>query len=513
MNEELNGVVRYGTGKQAKASNVLLKPGQFGYEFDTGILKIGNGVNKYNDLKPLPFSLINQTTIDLWKNVYNLYIQLINNPITETDPLYNASPAATITNTKINEWDTSFNWGNHALQGYLTSVDLTGYATQLWVLSQGFISNLVSLDITTALGYTPENIANKGIANGYVPLNAGTKIDLTYFPDELLGNVKYKGTYNNASNLVTSADPTYNGLPLPVSSVSTEGVYFICTDSFTLGLITYNVGDWIISNGVAGWDKVDNTDSVFSFNSRLGNIVLLSSDIITALGYTPYDGALNPLSFLTGITSGNVITALGYTPENVANKQNNLTPSSTKYPTVNAVVTGLSTKADNVHTHVVADITDFTTVLNTKQDKLTPIIKSSNTAITNTSMVDVSDMVITVDANTNYVFEFSGRLGSSGTYGGRLNLTYPSGSTIEWQVYGNLGSAGTSVNFKGKSSSSESPSYLTGNASGQDDGVFLIKGSIKVGSTAGTLQLQCRSINNTSTFTVYAGAVTQYIKL
>ena len=104
MNEELNGVVRYGTGKQAKASNVLLKPGQFGYEFDTGILKIGNGVNKYNDLKPLPFSLINQTTIDLWKNVYNLYIQLINNPITETDPLYNASPAATITNTKINEW-------------------------------------------------------------------------------------------------------------------------------------------------------------------------------------------------------------------------------------------------------------------------------------------------------------------------------------------------------------------------------------------------------------------------
>lgn len=513
MKDELDGVVRYGTGKQAKASNILLKPGQFGYEFDTGILKIGDGIKKYNDLKPLPFSLINQNTIDLWKNVYNLYIQLINNPITESDPLFNASPAASITNVKISDWDNAYNWGNHALQGYLTSVDLTGYATQIWVLSQGFLSNLVALDITTALGYTPENTSNKGNANGYVPLNGSTKIDLTYFPDELLGNVKYKGTYNNASNIVTSADPIYNNLPLPVSSASTEGIYFICTDSFTLGLITYNVGDWIISNGTAGWDKVDNTDSVFSFNSRLGNIVLLSSDVISALGYTPYNGILNPLSFLTGITSGNVISALGYTPEDVANKQNNLTPSSTKYPTVNAVVTGLSTKADSVHSHVVADITDITTVLNTKQDKLNPVIKSSDTATTSTTMIDVSDMTITVDINTNYIFEFSGRIGSSAIYGGRLKLTYPSGSVIEWQVLGNLGSVGTSINFKGYNNSSESPSYVTGNASGQDDGVFIIKGSIKVGSTAGTVQLQCRSMNNTNTFTVYAGSTVQYIKL
>lgn len=40
----------------------------------------------------------------------------------------------------------------------------------------------------------------------------------------------------------------------------------------------------------------------------------------------------------------NVITALGYTPEDVANKQTDLTASATKYPTVNAVNTGLATK-------------------------------------------------------------------------------------------------------------------------------------------------------------------------
>jgi hypothetical protein len=33
---------------------------------------------------------------------------------------------------------------------------------------------------------------------------------------------------------------------------------------------------------------------------------------------------------------------IGYVPENVANKQNDLTPSSTKYPTVDAVNTGIA---------------------------------------------------------------------------------------------------------------------------------------------------------------------------
>jgi len=40
--------------------------------------------------------------------------------------------------------------------GYITSAALSGYATQAYVNAQGFITNVV-----TALGYTPENVANK----------------------------------------------------------------------------------------------------------------------------------------------------------------------------------------------------------------------------------------------------------------------------------------------------------------------------------------------------------------
>ena len=43
------------------------------------------------------------------------------------------------------------------------------------------------------------------------------------------------------------------------------------------------------------------------------NSQITSSNVTTALGYTPYNNT-NPNGYITGITSGNVTTALGYTP-------------------------------------------------------------------------------------------------------------------------------------------------------------------------------------------------------
>jgi hypothetical protein len=50
------------------------------------------------------------------------------------------------------------------------------------------------------------------------------------------------------------------------------------------------------------------------------------------------------LSSTDWTTFSNKQNALGFTPEDVANKQTNLTASATKYPTVNAVNTGLALK-------------------------------------------------------------------------------------------------------------------------------------------------------------------------
>jgi len=60
------------------------------------------------------------------------------------------------------------------------------YFNQLDQLLVGLINQgvvITSGDVTTALGYTPENIANKGVASGYAPLNSSTKIANTYLPN------------------------------------------------------------------------------------------------------------------------------------------------------------------------------------------------------------------------------------------------------------------------------------------------------------------------------------------
>jgi hypothetical protein len=62
------------------------------------------------------------------------------------------------------------------------------------------------------LGYTPENIANKGIANGYAPLNSSTKIDAAFLPSYV-------------SDIVTSVNLA--ALPSP----GTAGFIYITADN------------------------------------------------------------------------------------------------------------------------------------------------------------------------------------------------------------------------------------------------------------------------------------------
>ena len=46
---------------------------------------------------------------------------------TETDPVFSASAAASITNTKITNWDTAHGWGDHGVAGYVLTSNLDYY--------------------------------------------------------------------------------------------------------------------------------------------------------------------------------------------------------------------------------------------------------------------------------------------------------------------------------------------------------------------------------------------------
>ena len=111
------------------------------------------------------------------------------------------------------------------------------------------------------------NTSLKGSANGLAELDSGGKVPLSQISDAVLGQVEYMGTWNAATN-----SPT-----LPTTPVKKGDYYVVSTGGTQFG-ITFDVGDWIISDGTA-WDKVDNTDAVTSVAGRMGAVVLTKDDV------------------------------------------------------------------------------------------------------------------------------------------------------------------------------------------------------------------------------------------
>ena len=92
------------------------------------------------------------------------------------------------------------------------------------------------------------------------------------------------------------------------------------TDYSVLPSQSGNTGKFLTTDGSAlSWADV--VSGVSSFNTRTGSVTLNSTDVTTALGYTPYNST-NPSGYITGISSGDVTTALGYTPYNSSNPSN-----------------------------------------------------------------------------------------------------------------------------------------------------------------------------------------------
>jgi hypothetical protein len=114
--------------------------------------------------------------------------------------------------------------------------------------------------------------SEKGQPNGYASLDGNGKVPLAQINDALIGNVNYQGLWNAATNNPTLVNPPSSG---------TKGYYYIVSTAGTFASISFEVGDWIISNGSA-WQKVDNTDAVSSVFGRTGNVIAANGDYNTS---------------------------------------------------------------------------------------------------------------------------------------------------------------------------------------------------------------------------------------
>ena len=154
-----------------------------------------------------------------------------------------------------------------ASSAVVITIDSKGRATAASAvniqIAESQVTNLTT-DLASKIPST-EKGANSGVAT----LDSGGKIPLTQLPDSILGQVTYMGTWNASTNTPTLANPP---------ATTTLGDYYIVTTGGTFASITFNVGDWIISNGADGWAKVDNTDAVASVFGRTGTITATNGD-------------------------------------------------------------------------------------------------------------------------------------------------------------------------------------------------------------------------------------------
>lgn len=139
-----------------------------------------------------------------------------------------------------------------------------------------------------ALGYTAENILNKGVAGGYVPLNGSTKIDVAYLPSAVM---TYQSRWDPTTNTPALSDGTgVNGQVFWVASAHAGTVSGLADSSminFQVGdLVVYSsaIGRYELTTPAAGVSSVDGQQGAVSLTK--GNLSETTSSVLTITGGT-----------------------------------------------------------------------------------------------------------------------------------------------------------------------------------------------------------------------------------
>lgn len=222
-----------------------------------------------------------------------------------------------------------------------------------------------------ALGYVPENVANKNISGGYAGLDNGAKLPTSLLPDSILGQVEYIGTWNANTNTPT----------LPTAT-SAKGDYYVVSVAGTYASLSFEVGDWVISNGVT-WQKVDNTDAVPTVFGRTGNVIAAPND------YT-WAQINKAVSSIADITTRNL--------SDLTQNATNRTVTDTEKTTWNAkeTTTGSQAKVDTHAADTVKHITaDERAVWNAKANIDSPALTGVPTAPTASAGTNTTQLATT----------------------------------------------------------------------------------------------------------------------
>ena len=241
-----------------------------------------------------------------------------------------------------------------------------------------------------------------------------------------------------------------------------------------------------------------------------GTLALTALDITTGLGYTPYDAA-NPSGYITSAALSPYLTSA--------------TAASTYVELAGDTMTGQLQFSGTTHAGII--LNNLTTaqrvalvptsgmlVLDTDLDEFChyngagweyDLNKSvaSNVTTTVVAAANITGLSFPVEANSTFFVDGYYHIGCSGTGGLKFTQTTPAGATMDitYDGIGNL--ITTSVKVKSTASGT-----LTGgaiNSVASNSGV-IVRGYVRTGATAGTLQMQFASNTNGQTSTIYASS-------
>jgi hypothetical protein len=134
-------------------------------------------------------------------------------------------------------------------------------------------------------------------------------------------------------------------------------------------------------------------------------------------------------------------------------------------------------------------------------------ILAGDFSTTSDTFTDVTALEMTLEANKNYSFRFTGRAGCDNSGGSRFGFTLPSGAVMTGYFAGRSTGAGATSN-QGLNFPVSSESGLFNNQTGGTTaGGFSYEGVIIMGGTAGAVTPRWRSNVNTQESTLFAGFI------
>jgi hypothetical protein len=194
--------------------------------------------------------------------------------------------------------------------------------------------------------------------------------------NQLVGGLKYDGTWNAATNT-----------PTITSGVGTDGDFYIVSvagNTNINGITDWQVGDWIVFH-TPSWQKVDNTDSVSSVFGRVGTVTAAQSDYAAfyPLISDIKDGVLTVQG--TGVLSGSGTFSANQAANNTitlthgAVSRTNTT--STQSPSFGGTFTAIDSITSSAEGHITGVNTKTVTIPNTTAPNNATITLSAGSGI------------------------------------------------------------------------------------------------------------------------------------